>query len=93
MVLKIEARSLLWGLAIGMAAALGLGAVSKPYKVRPYQLCMAANEKYVFYARMHTGTGQVETWKYFMSRVPSQSDEEILLKPDIESPCDPGKSY
>lgn len=78
------AKNLLLGLIIGVCAALGLGAVLKPAEVGPYQLCMAANENYVFYGRMHTGTGQVETWRYFVSRVPSQSDEEILLKPGLQ---------
>jgi len=81
MVLKIDTKSLLLGLAIGAVAALCLGAVSRPSKVEPYQLCMAANEKYVFYGRIHTSTGRIETWRYFTSRVPSQSDEEILVKP------------
>jgi len=81
---RIDAKNLLFGLIIGVSAALGLGAVLKPAEAGPYQLCMAANENYVFYARMRTGTGQVETWRYFVSRVPSQSDEEILLKPGLQ---------
>jgi hypothetical protein len=40
---------------------------------------------------MNTDTGQVETWRYFMSRVPNQSDEEILLKPGIKNPPDQDK--
>jgi hypothetical protein len=88
MVLRIDARSLLLGLAIGVSVALGLGAVSKPSEAGPYQLCMAANEKYVFYGRMRKSTGQVETWRYFVSRVPNQSDGTILLRPSIEGPAD-----
>jgi len=88
MVVRTDAKNLLLGLIIGVSVALGLGAVSKPAEAGPYQLCIAANENYVFYARMHTGTGQVETWRYFVSRVPSQSDEEILLKPGIQNPPD-----
>lgn len=88
MVVRTGAKNLLLGLIIGVSAALGLGAVFKSAEAGPYQLCMAANDNYVFYARMHTGTGQVETWRYFTSRVPSQSDEAILLKPSIQSPAD-----
>lgn len=84
MVERADAKNLLLGLIIGVSAVLGLGAVLRPADVGPYRLCMAANENYVFYARMHTGTGQVETWRYFVSRVPSQSDEEILLKPGLQ---------
>lgn len=86
--MRTDVKNLLLGLIIGVSVALGLGAVSKPAEVGPYQLCIAANEKYVFDARMNTGTGQVETWRYFVSRVPSQSDEGILLKPGIQNPLD-----
>ncbi len=92
MVPRIDTKSLLLGLAIGVVAALGLGAVSKPTQAGPYQLCMAANEHYVFYGRMHTATGRIETWRYFTSRVPSQSDEQILLKP-AQIPANRDKPY
>jgi hypothetical protein len=92
MVLRINTKSLLLGLVVGVIAALGLGAVSKPTDGGPYQLCMAANEKYVFYGRMHTATGRIETWRYFTSRVPSQSNEEILLKP-VQISTDQDRSY
>lgn len=86
MVVRTDAKNLLLGLTIGSCVALSLGAVLKPAEIAPYQLCMAANENYVFYARMHSGTGQVETWRYFVSRVPSQSDDQILLKPGHKRP-------
>jgi hypothetical protein len=93
MVVRTGVKNLLLGLIIGISVALGLGAAIKPAEVGPYQLCIAANEKYVFYARMNTDTGQVETWRYFMSRVPNQSDEEILLKPGIKNPPDQDKPH
>jgi len=93
MVVRTDAKNLLLGLIVGVSAALGLGAVLKPAEVWPYQLCMAANEKYVFYARMNTGTGQVETWRYFVSRIPNQSDQEILLKPGIKGLPDENKPH
>jgi hypothetical protein len=91
MVVRTGVKNLLLGLIIGISVALSLGAAIKQAEVGPYQLCIAANEKYVFYARMNTDTGQVETWRYFMSRVPNQSDEEILLKPGIKNPPDQDK--
>lgn len=93
MVERTDAKNLLLGLIIGVSVALCLGAVFKQAEAGPYQLCIAANENYVFYARMHTGTGQVETWRYFMSRVPNQSGEEILLKPGIKSSPEQDKPH
>ena len=88
MALKIEAKSLLLGVVMGLAVILAVGAVHNPGNAGQYQLTMAANETYVFYGRMHTGTGQIETWRYVTSAVPSIRDEEILLKPGVKSQAD-----
>ena len=60
---KLDIRSSLLGLLIGVAFILVLGAASGP-KEEVYQLSMAANEDYVFFGRMHTASGKVEMWKY-----------------------------
>ena len=88
MALKIDAKSMLLGVVIGFALILAVGAVSNPGSAGQYQLTMAANETYVFYGRMHTGTGQIETWRYVTSAVPSVRDEKILLKPGVKSQAD-----
>jgi len=88
MSLKIDAKSLLVGLVIGLAVILAVGAVHNPGNTEQYQLTMAANEAYVFYGRMHTGTGQIETWRYVTSTVPAMRDEKILLQPGSKSQAD-----
>ncbi len=88
MALKIEAKSLLVGVVIGLVVILAAGAVHNPGNAGQYQLTMAANETYVFYGRMHTGTGQIETWRHVTSAVPSIRDERILLKPGFKSQAD-----
>jgi len=96
MALKIDAKSLLVGVVIGLALILAVGAVHNPGNLVPsnvegtrqYQLTMAANEMYVFYGRMHIGTGQIETWRHVTSAVPSIRDEKILLKPGFKSQAD-----
>jgi len=88
MTLKIDAKSLLMGVVIGLALILAVGAVHNPGNSGQYQLTMAANETHVFYGRMHTGTGQIETWRYVTSAVPSIRDEKILLQPGVKSQPD-----
>jgi len=88
MALKIDAKSLLLGVLLGLAVILAVGAVHNPDNTGQYQLTMAANETHVFYGRMHTGTGQIETWRYVASLVPSMHDEKILLQPGVKSQAD-----
>jgi len=104
MALKIDAKSLLLGVFIGFALILAVGAVHNPDNLVPsaacpeqgrrvegngqYQLTMAANETHVFYGRMHTGNGQIETWRYVTSAVPTVRDKEILLKAGLKSQAD-----
>ena len=82
---KINYRGLVVGLLIGLVVAFVLGAVSAS-NGGSYQLSMAANDDYVIYGRIHTGTGKVETWKYLIGNhgvVPHKGDNaEVLLRPD-----------
>ena len=77
-------RGLVVGLLIGLVAAFVFGAASAS-NTGSYQLSMAANDDYVIYGRMHTGTGKVETWKYLIGNhgaVPHKGDNtEVLLGP------------
>ena len=98
MVYKIDIKSLIIGLLIGLVALLALGATSGENK-GIYQLSMAAGSSsvgstargtgYVIYGRMHTGTGKIETWKYSIGThqaIPYlRGDTKILLGPDDKS--------
>jgi len=88
MSLKIDAKSLFLGVVIGLAVILAVGAVHNPGNSEQYQLTMAANETHVFYGRINTRTGQIETWRYVASLVPGMRDEKILLQPGFKSQAD-----
>ena len=85
---KIQTRSLVIGICLGIAAALVAGAASGGKDVGQYQLSMAANETYVFFGRMDTTTGAIETWKRSSGRLPHEYEDRILLKLDSKSPND-----
>jgi hypothetical protein len=94
---KIDIKSLIIGLLVGLVALLALGATSGENK-GIYQLSMtagssnnsASSSNYVIYGRIHTGTGKIETWKYMIGAhkaVPYLRDNKtILLGPDGKSP-------
>ena len=96
MVIKIDIKSLIIGLLVGLFVLLVLGAASGR-KEGTYQLSMAAvgdpragNIKYVSYGRIHTGTGKIETWKQSVNSnetVPYiRTNPKILLGPTTKSP-------
>jgi hypothetical protein len=71
MTFKMDIKSLIVGLVVGLVAIIVMGATSgNPEDA--YQLSMAAvsgtdvSGAYVVYARMHTGSGKIETWKYML---------------------------
>ncbi len=76
---------LLIGLVFAFVVAFVFGAVSSS-NGGSYHLSMAANDDYVVYGRIHTGTGKVETWKYLIGNhgvIPHKGDNtEVLLRPD-----------
>lgn len=59
---KLDIYSMFLGLLIGVVMLCVLGAAVGPKE--PYQLRIAANDDYVFFARIHAASGKVETWKY-----------------------------
>lgn len=91
MAFRIDIKSLIVGLLIGLAAIFVLGAASGGNE-GVYQFSMAAvsgtdvSQDYVVYGRMHTGTGKIETWKYLLltnKAIPHRGDNtSILLGPD-----------
>jgi hypothetical protein len=98
MAYKIDIKSLITGLLVGLIALSVLGATSGENK-GVYQLSMAAGSNsvsstssgtgYVIYGRIHTGTGKIETWKYAIGThqaIPYlRGDTKILLGPDAKS--------
>lgn len=96
MAYKIDIKSLIIGLLVGLVALLVLGATSGR-NAGIYQLSMAAvrseaagGGEYVIYGRIHMGTGKVETWKYMLytnNAVPHLGDNtRILLGQMTKSP-------
>lgn len=63
MTLKIDVKSLILGLVLGIAMLLGLGANSEENKPGKYQIDMAVGRTHVYYAKIQTDTGKVETWR------------------------------
>lgn len=91
MVFRIDIKSLIVGLLVGLAAMFVMGAASGSNKA-VYQFRMAAvsrtdgTDSYVVYGRMHTGTGKIDTWRYVLRTnkvIPHRGDNPgILLGPD-----------
>ena len=91
MTFRIDIKSLIVGLLVGLTAIFVLGATSGSNE-GVYQLSMAAvsgtdvSEAYIVYGRMHTRTGKIETWKYLLHTdkvIPHLGDNKrILLGPD-----------
>ena len=88
MAYKIDIKSFIIGLLIGIVAFLALGATSGNNVEGKYRLSMAASDTHVFYGRIHIGTGKVETWKYLKrsNAVPNRGDDnKILFGPNNKS--------
>jgi hypothetical protein len=82
---KVHVRGCVVGLIVGLAVFVAFGAVTSTGRWGPYQLSMAANDTYVFYGRIHTGTGHIETWRYVThsTAVSRPSDDRILREPNL----------
>jgi hypothetical protein len=87
MIIRLNIKSLVVGLLVGLVAVCLFGAASSRNE-GVYQLSMTADNDYVIYGRIHTGTGKVETWKYLINNqvtVPHLGDKkDILLGIDAE---------
>jgi hypothetical protein len=72
MVLKKESiKSLLLGLFIGIFVMLVLGAAGGNSPGR-YQVSISANNRNVFYAKINSVTGEIETWQSSITSVPNK---------------------
>ena len=72
MTLKVDIKSLTLGLVVGIIALLAIGAGSRGNSDGQYQVSIAANVRNVFYAKIHTGTGEIETWQSPINSVPTK---------------------
>jgi len=69
---KVDIKSLVIGLVFGIIAILALGAASNKNNPGQYQVSISANVRNVFYAKIHTGTGKIETWQTSITSVPTK---------------------
>lgn len=72
MTLKVDIKSLVLGLVIGIIALLAIGAGSRGNSAGQYHVSITANVRDVFYAKIHTGTGEIETWQSPVNSVPTK---------------------
>lgn len=72
MMLKVDIKSMALGLVIGIIALLAIGAASRGNNTGQYQVIIAAGVRDVFYAKIHTGTGEIETWRTPNNSVPTK---------------------
>ena len=87
MTFRIDIKSLIVGLLVGFVAVFVLGATTSRNE-GVYKLSMAANEDFVFYGRVHTGTGRIETQRILVNSTSFpllDDDREFLLGPEISS--------
>jgi len=82
--MRVDWKSLALGLALALMALLALGAAVGTGTRGPYQLSMAVNDTYVFFGRINTQTGRVETWKYVTHSpvIVRAETANILAEPD-----------
>jgi len=72
MTLKVDIKSLLLGLVIGIIAVIAIGAASRGNSTGQYQVSIAANVRDVIYAKIHSVTGEIETWQSPINSVPTK---------------------
>ena len=72
MTIKVDIKSLILGLVIGITVLLAIGAASRGNSSGQYQVSIAASIRDVFHAKIHTGTGEIETWQSPVNSVPTK---------------------
>jgi hypothetical protein len=70
---KVDIKSLLLGLVIGIIAILAIGAGSRGSNTGKYQVSIATGVRGdVIYAKIDTSTGEVESWQSPINSVPTK---------------------
>jgi len=73
MTLKVDIKSLLLGLVIGIIAILAVGAASRGNNTGKYQISIATGVRGdVVYAKIDTSTGEVDAWQSPINSVPTK---------------------
>ena len=82
---RIDVKSLIIGLLVGLVAVFVLGAASSRNE-GVYQLSMTSDKGSIIYGRMHTGTGRIETWSHSLNNRKAITypgdNPRMLLRPD-----------
>jgi len=85
MKVQIDVKSIVIGLLIGVAVLLTLGAAGESRlpagPAGTYQLEVISLDNQVYYTRINTASGAVETWKYDCEQIPFFSDGSIMRQP------------
>ena len=87
MTFRIDIKSFIVGLLVGLVAILVLGATSSratsSRNEGVYQLSMTSDKGTIIYGRVHTGTGRIETWSHSLNNrkaIPYLGDNLIMLR-------------
>ncbi len=72
MMFKVDIKSLMLGLVIGIIALLAIGAASRGNSAGKYRVSITANVRDVFYAKINTISGEIETWQSPVNSVPTK---------------------
>ncbi|MCH7921098.1 MAG: hypothetical protein IIC50_24405 [Planctomycetes bacterium] len=81
MTFRMDIKSFIVGLLVGLVAIFVLGATSSKNE-EVYQLSMTALGDYVIYGRMHTSTGKIETWSQSLlnrEAIPNHGNHSRML--------------
>ena len=81
MTLRIDLRSALVGLVVGLGVLMVLGAGFSGKDVETYRLNMISVGQEIVCSRTNTGTGQVEMWRYGLTQIPYYRDGVVLREP------------
>ena len=73
MTLKVDLKSLVLGLIIGIIAILAVGAASRGINAGKHQVSIATGVRGdVIFAKIDTSTGEIETWQSPINSVPTK---------------------
>ena len=81
MTFRIDIKSFIVGLLVGLVAIFALGSTSSRNE-GVYQLSMTSFNDTVIYGRVNTGTGRIETWSHSLHNtkaIPHLGDNLIML--------------
>jgi hypothetical protein len=81
MTVRIDLKSALIGLLVGVFVLLVLGTGFAGRDVETYKLNVISVGDEVVFTRTNTTTGQVEMWRYLVTQIPYRRDSTVLHEP------------